>query len=121
MRIVSWNLWWRYGPWKRRQDAIAATLAETGPDVCGLPEVWEAPGENLAAELAGRLGMHWCWAAASSGRDERGEELSIGNAILSLLTKIASGSANFAAIAARYRLSTACSPQVLWPRNCWRA
>ena len=57
MRIVSWNLWWRYGPWKRRQDAIAATLAETGPDVCGLQEVWEAPGENLAAEL-GRAAGH---------------------------------------------------------------
>jgi endonuclease/exonuclease/phosphatase family metal-dependent hydrolase len=83
MRIVSWNLWWRYGPWKRRQEAIAATLAEVRPDLCGLQEVWEAPEENLAAELAGRLGMHWCWAAASSGRDEHGEELSIGNAILS--------------------------------------
>jgi endonuclease/exonuclease/phosphatase family metal-dependent hydrolase len=83
MRIVSWNLWWRYGPWKPRQEAIASTLAETGPDVCGLQEVWEAPGENLAAELAGQLGMHWCWAAASSGRDEHGEKLSIGNAILS--------------------------------------
>ena len=83
MRIVSWNLWWRYGPWKPRQEAIAATLAEVRPDVCGLQEVWEVPGENLAAELAGRLGMHWCWAAATSGRDEHGEELSIGNAILS--------------------------------------
>ena len=40
--------------------AIAATLAEVRPDLCGLQEVWEAPEENLAAELAGRLGMHWC-------------------------------------------------------------
>jgi endonuclease/exonuclease/phosphatase family metal-dependent hydrolase len=83
MRILSWNLWWRYGPWERRQEAIAATLAEVRPDLCGLQEVWEAPGANLAAELAGRLGMHWCWAAASPARDERGGELSIGNAILS--------------------------------------
>lgn len=79
MRILSWNLWWRYGPWEQRREAIAATLAETRPDLCGLQEVWGAPGENLAAELAGRLGMHWCWAEAAQGR----EGLSIGNAILS--------------------------------------
>jgi endonuclease/exonuclease/phosphatase family metal-dependent hydrolase len=83
MRIVSWNLWWRYGPWERRLEAIAATLAEVRPDVCGLQEVWGGPEENLAAELAGRLGMHWCWAAAANEGREGTEELSIGNAILS--------------------------------------
>jgi endonuclease/exonuclease/phosphatase family metal-dependent hydrolase len=79
MRVMTWNLWWRYGPWERRREAIAATLAEVSPDLCGLQEVWGGPGENLAAELAGRLGMHWCWAVAAKGRDE----LSLGNAILS--------------------------------------
>ena len=47
-------------------DAIAATLAEAGPDVCGLQSVGGAGG-NLAAELARRLGLHWCWAPASYG------------------------------------------------------
>ena len=83
MRVVSWNLWWRYGPWERRREAIAATLAEIRPDLCGLQEVWGAAGENLAADLAGRLGMHWCWMAAASGRGPGGDELSLGNAILS--------------------------------------
>ncbi len=83
MRILSWNLWWRFGPWERRREAIAATLAEVRPDVCGLQEVWDAPGENLAADLAERLGMHWCWAVAAQGRGAGGGELSIGNAILS--------------------------------------
>jgi endonuclease/exonuclease/phosphatase family metal-dependent hydrolase len=83
MRVVSWNLWWRYGPWERRREAIAATLAEVRPDLCGLQEVWAAPGENLAADLAGRLGMHWCWAAAAKAPRGAGGELSIGNAILS--------------------------------------
>ena len=27
-------------------------------------------GENLAADLAGRLGMHWCWAEAAHARDD---------------------------------------------------
>src|SRR4249919_2458414 len=79
MRILSWNLWWRYGPWERRRDAIAATLAEVEPDLCGLQEVWGAQGENQAADLAGRLGMHWYWTAASRERDG----LTLGNAILS--------------------------------------
>ena len=87
MRILSWNLWWRYGPWERRQGAIAATLAQAGPDVCGLQEVWAAPGENLAADLAGRLGMYWCWAVAATGS----EGLSIGNAILSRWPIITNG------------------------------
>jgi hypothetical protein len=36
MRIVTWNLWWRHGPWQQRRDAIAAVLADLAPDVCGL-------------------------------------------------------------------------------------
>ena len=83
IRVISWNVWWRYGPWERRREAIAATLSEVRPDLCGLQEVWGGPGENLAAELAGRLGMHWCWAEAAKGRGEGGDGLSIGNAILS--------------------------------------
>jgi endonuclease/exonuclease/phosphatase family metal-dependent hydrolase len=83
MRVLTWNLWWRHGPWQRRREAIAATLAEVAPDLCGLQEVWQDDGSNLAAELAGRLGMHWCWAAAGEGRDSRGGEAVIGNAVLS--------------------------------------
>jgi len=83
IRVLSWNLWWRYGPWEYRREAIAATLTEVGPDLCGLQEVWGGPGGNLAADLARRLGMHWCWAPATKARSAGGEELSLGNAILS--------------------------------------
>lgn len=78
MRVLTWNLWWRYGSWQRRQDAIAATLAEVKPDLCGLQEVWATQDRNQAADLAGRLGMHWCWAAA-----DRNDDLFIGNAVVS--------------------------------------
>jgi endonuclease/exonuclease/phosphatase family metal-dependent hydrolase len=83
MRVLSWNLWWRYGPWQQRREAIAATLAQVQPDLCGLQEVWGGPGANLAADLAERLRMHWCWAAASAGRGQSGEQVALGNAILS--------------------------------------
>lgn len=80
MRVLTWNLWGRYGPWQRRREAIARILAEVDPDVCGLQEVWGTPDRNLAGELAERLGMHWCWAVAAESR--RGA-VSIGNAIVS--------------------------------------
>ncbi len=83
MRVLTWNLWWRYGPWQRRYEAIAATLAEVSPDLCGLQEVWDADGHNLAGELADRLGMQWCWAAAAQSRDSQGNDVLIGNAVLS--------------------------------------
>ncbi|MBD0844291.1 endonuclease/exonuclease/phosphatase family protein [Streptomyces sp. TRM68416] len=62
MRVVTWNLWWRFGPWRERQKAILAVLRELRPDVVGLQEVWAADGENLAEWLAGALGMHCAWA-----------------------------------------------------------
>lgn len=86
MRILTWNLWWRHGPWQQRLPAIADTLAALDPDVCGLQEVWGGASENLAAELAGRLGMHWCWASvpvAPHHHAEHGSDMMIGNAVLS--------------------------------------
>jgi endonuclease/exonuclease/phosphatase family metal-dependent hydrolase len=80
MRILTWNLWGRSGPWQQRAEAIAVTLAEVRPDVCGLQEVWGTESDNLAAELADRLGMHWYWALASGGKDPA---RSIGNAVVS--------------------------------------
>src|SRR5262249_16466089 len=83
MRILSWNLWWRYGPWEQRRKGIEATLAEVSPDVCGFQEVWEAPGQNLAGGLAEGLGMRWCFSAATKVRHVDGVDMSTGNAILS--------------------------------------
>jgi endonuclease/exonuclease/phosphatase family metal-dependent hydrolase len=62
LRVLSWNLWWRFGPWERRREAIAAVLEDLRPDVCGLQEVWAAPDENLAASIADELGMHHVYA-----------------------------------------------------------
>ena len=87
VRVLTWNLWWRFGPWERRRGAIAATLAGLSPDVCGLQEVWADPGENFAASLARRLGMHWAWAPSPAQewwRRRIGDpKVEIGNAVLS--------------------------------------
>jgi endonuclease/exonuclease/phosphatase family metal-dependent hydrolase len=87
VRVASWNLWWRFGPWERRRDAIAAVLADARPDVIGLQEVWAGRVENQAALLAEQLGMHWTWTASPAPQrwqQRLGDPaMQIGNAILS--------------------------------------
>jgi endonuclease/exonuclease/phosphatase family metal-dependent hydrolase len=40
LRVLTWNLWHRFGPWEARRPAIAATLARLDADVVCLQEVW---------------------------------------------------------------------------------
>jgi len=63
LRVLSWNVWWRFGPWERRQPAIEATLARIDADVVALQEVWsEVGGRDQAGVLAERLGYHHAFA-----------------------------------------------------------
>jgi endonuclease/exonuclease/phosphatase family metal-dependent hydrolase len=79
LRVLTWNLWWRFGPWERRRPAIAATIAGLQPDVVALQEVWGEPGgTNFAAELGAELGYHHAYAARLSFDD-----IDFGNAVLS--------------------------------------
>lgn len=78
LRVLSWNLWWRYGPWAARRHAIAATLARIDADVVCLQEVWETASESQAGELASSLGLHHVY---GSQLDLDGVQF--GNAILS--------------------------------------
>jgi endonuclease/exonuclease/phosphatase family metal-dependent hydrolase len=55
---MTWNLWWRFGPWEERAPAIAAVVAEQQPDVLCLQEVWSLEGESAAGRLAEQLGYH---------------------------------------------------------------
>jgi endonuclease/exonuclease/phosphatase family metal-dependent hydrolase len=79
LRVLTWNLWWRFGPWERRRPAIAATIRALDPDVVALQEVWGEPGgPNLAAELADELGHHHAFASRLSL-----DGVGFGNAVLS--------------------------------------
>ena len=56
-RVVTWNVWGRYGRWQERQAAIEEALVDVGPDIVCLVESWSR-GETTQAELvAHRLGM----------------------------------------------------------------
>lgn len=86
-RVVTWNLWWRFGDWQRRFEAISDVLREAAPDVVGLQEVWARGSVNAAGLLAKRLGMHWAW--VPSPHPQRWQRrvgdpsLALGNAVLS--------------------------------------
>jgi endonuclease/exonuclease/phosphatase family metal-dependent hydrolase len=78
LRVLTWNIWWRFGPWERRQPAIVATIKKLDADIITLQEVWGDNAGNLAADLAAELGYYHTFA---SGMDLRG--FKFGNAILS--------------------------------------
>jgi endonuclease/exonuclease/phosphatase family metal-dependent hydrolase len=57
VRVVSWNVWGRYGPqWETRQLALEDTLAEVEPDVVCLIEAWRHGESDQPGRLAARLG-----------------------------------------------------------------
>ncbi len=99
VRVVTWNVWWRFGKHRRRAPAIVDELQRVEPDVVCLQEVWgeldgdghdqtdggvavedgSGPGRFQAGELAEALGFdHWryAWRVSHEGR-------AFGNAILS--------------------------------------
>ena len=79
MRLMTWNLWWRFGEWESRQPAILQTLETANPDVVCLQEVWSSEdGTDQAHELAQALGMNY---VRTPERWWNGH--SFGNAILS--------------------------------------
>ena len=58
VRVMTWNLWWRFGSWEKRAAAIDAVVAEAAPDVLLLQEVWADGDDSAAHRLAARLGFH---------------------------------------------------------------
>lgn len=81
MRVLTWNVWWRFGPWEARQPAILETLRRVDADIVCLQEVFETrDGRSQPRELAEALGYQFV-AAAGLGLDVAEE--SFGNAILS--------------------------------------
>ena len=56
VRIATWNLWGRYGPWEERMPAITETLRAVDADIVGLQEVWDDDRRSQASDLAAALG-----------------------------------------------------------------
>lgn len=82
VRVVTWNLWWRYGPWEQRLPRICETLRRVEPDVVALQEVWidERAGTSSAHVVAGALGFDH---VVTSCRIELEDGIGFGNAVIS--------------------------------------
>ena len=91
MRVLTWNLWYEFGPWESRQLAIRRVIEREDPDVICLQEVFctrtSTSTYSFAERLANQLGHH---SVTSDGpwfpRREStvaGEETAMGNAIIS--------------------------------------
>lgn len=66
VRIMTWNVWWRFGDdWRERQRGILSTLRSLKPDIVGLQEVWATAVATQAEVLAGELGMYSAYGAPS--------------------------------------------------------
>lgn len=78
LRVLTWNVWWRFGPWQLRARAIERGLREADADVIALQEVWEEAGRSQAAELGETLGLH-----VVSAADLEIDGVRFGNAVLS--------------------------------------
>ena len=63
VRIVTWNVWGRYGKdWKRRQEGIENELLNVAPDVVCLVEAWRMGETTQPEAIAKRLGSsHHCF------------------------------------------------------------
>lgn len=78
MRVMTWNLWWRFGPFEQRLPAIIETIRSVDPDVVCLQEVWSDEQRDVADEIARRLGLHMVRTDPTMWNGE-----SFGNAVLS--------------------------------------
>jgi endonuclease/exonuclease/phosphatase family metal-dependent hydrolase len=87
MRVMVWNVWWRFGGnWSEREQSILATLDTYRPDLLGLVETWSGEGTDQPSRLAAPYGMHAAWAPSSlpplpdpiEYADQQGIEVGIG-------------------------------------------
>jgi hypothetical protein len=57
MRVVTWNVWGRYGPWEQREAGIEDVLAGVEPDIVYLVESWGSREASQADRIGDRLGV----------------------------------------------------------------
>jgi endonuclease/exonuclease/phosphatase family metal-dependent hydrolase len=58
IRVVTWNVWGRYGPdCEARQAVLEQTLEQTAPDLTCLVEAWRQGDSTQPGRVAARLGL----------------------------------------------------------------
>jgi len=57
VRVASWNVWGRFGPWEEREPVLLHELRELDADIVCLQESWKADDETQSDRLAAALGL----------------------------------------------------------------
>jgi endonuclease/exonuclease/phosphatase family metal-dependent hydrolase len=71
LRIITWNVWGRYGPWCKREAAIVATLRDASPDIIVLTESWAKGDDSQCTRLAGPLDLpHHTFSGVAAEEDD---------------------------------------------------
>lgn len=60
VRVASWNVWARFGPWRQREALLLKALEQAQPDIVCLQESWKADDKTQAERFGAKLGMHSC-------------------------------------------------------------
>lgn len=79
LRVATWNVWWRFGPWEQRQPLIIDELRRVDADLICLQEVWGAGGTSAADVIGDALGYERIYV----GLLEMEPGVGFGNAVLS--------------------------------------
>jgi endonuclease/exonuclease/phosphatase family metal-dependent hydrolase len=76
IRVVTWNVWGRYGPDpEARQAALEQALEQTKPDLVCLVEAWRQGDSTQPARIAARLGLpHHTFAGDREQKREHKQE-----------------------------------------------
>lgn len=70
-RVITWNVWGRYAPWREREGAIVATLRNARADVVVLTESWAKGDDTQCARLAEPLELpHHVFSGVTAQEDE---------------------------------------------------
>lgn len=85
LRVMTWNVWWRFGPWEQRQSAIAETIGMVQPDILGLQETFGGDPSQVEQLLddpkAGFAGFHAVTTIESDPATD--DAVPMGNALVS--------------------------------------
>src|SRR5262245_16829555 len=76
VRVVTWNVWGRYGDWEGREAGIEKVLAAAAPDLVGLTESGAAADGTQADRVARSIGSDH--ALFVGGMDNEGWESGTG-------------------------------------------
>jgi len=112
LTVVTWNVWWRYGPWQERYRAILETLRGVNANVIALQEVWGVDDRDFAAQLANDLGYYSAFESRKSN-----EGVWFGNGVVSRWPIVATQTCPLPGVAGRDELRLVISAEIAGPRG----